>query len=432
MQPAQTSDPFAVAADILDPPVSPEADKLEQAWLKAARDKQIEPADNWFIWLLLAGRGFGKTRVGAEWVRKKALAQANQRIAVVAATYPDGRDTCVEGESGLLAVIPDRLIVNWNRSMGELDLTNGTHIKLFTAEKPERLRGPQHHWAWCDELAAWQYPETWDQLMFGLRLGVAPKVVVTTTPKPTDLIRELVERRDVHLTTGSMRENIENLAATVVAELEAKYGGTRLGRQELDAEILEDIEGALWSRDMIENLRLSDAPAGFKRVVVGVDPSGGGQSEVGIVAAGIDAQGHAYVLEDGSGHLSPNAWAAKATGIYTERRADRIVGESNYGGDMVENVIRQADPTVAYKAVTATRGKLLRAEPIAALYEQGKVHHVGVFPELEDQMCTFIPGESKSPDRLDALVWALTELMLGRVKPDVAPIGVTGQSSWRG
>jgi len=432
--PQPTTNRWADVRDLVVPPDSGLPAELERAWLAQARDKQREPAGDWFVWLALAGRGWGKTRVGAEWTRKKALSKPNQRIAVIAPTIADARDTCVEGESGLLAVIPPELIVKWNRSMSELDLTNGTHIKMFSADEPERLRGPQHHWAWCDELAAWRYPNAWDQLMFGLRLlGGQPRVVVTTTPKPTPLIRELVARKDVHLSTGPTSENMANLAPSALAHLEAKYAGTRLGRQELEAEILEDIEGALWSREMIEACRVDKegAPGGYKRVVVGVDPSGGGQSEVGIVAAGLGADGHAYVLADGSGHLSPNAWGAKVTSLYTELEADRVVGERNYGGDMVQAIIRQSDPTVSYKDVSATRGKLVRAEPIAALYEQKKVHHVGAFPELEDQQCTYIPGESKSPDRMDALVWCLTELMLGRAKPMGGPLGVTGQSSWR-
>ena len=423
--------PFEVGADLIDPPDGLPGERLEDEWRKVARAKQIEPTDDWFIWLLLAGRGFGKTRVGAEWVRHRALATPNQRIAIVAATFADARDTCVEGESGLLAVIPEALRPKWNRSMGEMELINGTRIKLFSAEEPKRLRGPQHHWAWCDELAAWEYPEAWDQLMFGLRLGQRPQVVVTTTPKPIPLVKEMVKRTDAHVTTGSMRENVANLAASVVAELEAKYGGTRLGRQELEAEILEDVEGALWSHALIHNNRTDEHP-GLKRIVIGVDPAGGGQSEIGIVAAGVDHQGHAYVLKDHSGSMSPAAWGAKVAAAYTDLNADRVIGEGNYGGDMVENIVRQHDPQISYRKVTASRGKLIRAEPIAALYEQGRVHHVGTFPELEDQMTSYVPGESASPDRLDALVWALTELMLGgRTVPLTGPSGGTKQSSWR-
>lgn len=426
------ADPFRVAADLLDPPAFEHAADLETQWRQTARPKQLAPTGAWSAWLLLAGRGFGKTRTVAEWARSKAL-ERPVRIAVVAPTYADARDTVVEGESGLLNVIPRELIEKWNRSMGELDLVNGTHFKLFSADEPERLRGPQHHYAICDELAAWRYPETWDQLMFGLRLGERPQAVIATTPKPVPLVRELVKRDDVHVTTGSTFENEANLAKAALDQMRARYEGTRLGRQELHAEILDDLEGALWTRQMIEDAHLSvgEAPAAFSRIVIGVDPSGGGGAETGIVAAGLH-NGRGYVLADRSGHYTPAGWGAAVATLYDELDADRVVGEANYGGDMVENVIRQAHAKISYRAVTASRGKLLRAEPIAALYEQGKVSHVGTLPDLEDQMCSYIPGESASPDRLDAMVWALTDLMLGRSKPIMDAVSVTGQSSWRG
>ena len=429
---AAVADPFAVAADLLDPPTLQGVADLERQWQATARAKQIAPAGAWAVWLLLAGRGFGKTRTVSEWGRSKAL-ERPVRIAVVAPTYADARDTVVEGESGLLSVIPHDMISKWNRSMGELDLINGTHFKLFSADEPERLRGPQHHYAICDELAAWRYPETWDQLMFGLRLGENPQVVVATTPKPVQLVRELVKRDGVHVTTGSTFENEANLAKAALDQMRARYEGTRLGRQELYAEILDDLEGALWTRSMVEQAHEMgrDAPSSFARIVIGVDPSGGGGAETGIVAAGLH-NGKAYVLDDRSGHYTPAGWGAAVATLYDELDADRVVGESNYGGDMVENIIRQAHPKISYRAVTASRGKLLRAEPIAALYEQRKVGHVGVLAELEDQMCSYVPGESESPDRLDAMVWALTDLVLGKSKRMVGPLSVTGQSSWRG
>lgn len=356
------------------------------------------------------------------------------RIAVVAPTYADARDTCVEGESGLLGVLPKRLLKTWNRSLGELETVNGSHIKLFSADTPERLRGPQHHFAWCEELAAWEYPETWDQLQFGLRLGERPRVVVTTTPKPTLLIKQLLTRADCHVTRGSTFDNAANLAPAALEQLRLRYEGTRLGRQELYAEVLEDIEGALWSRGMIETSR-GVGPYAYKRVVVGVDPSGGGGSEQGIVVAGLGKDGRFYVLDDRSCLLSPDGWGRRVVDAYHEHTADRVVGEGNFGGDMVEHTIRTVDPNVSYRKVTASRGKRLRAEPVVALYEQGRVTHVGRFGALEDQMCSWVPDadyEQASPDRLDALVWAITELMTGRSGTDAAPVSLRQSSYWRG
>lgn len=392
--------------------------KARACWLLATADRinQRTPPGDWYAWLILAGRGWGKTRTGAEDQAHFALSQPGSRLAVVAPTYADARDTCVEGESGLLSVIPPPCVRDWNRSLGELVLANGSRFKLFSADEPERLRGPQHHRAWCDELAAWKHPEAFDQLLFGLRLGERPRVVVTTTPKPVRLIRELLQRRDVHVTRGSTFENAANLAPAALAQLRERYEGTRLGRQELYAEVLDDVPGALWTRTPLDALRVQQAPD-LLRVVVGIDPavtSGESADETGIVVAGRGVDGHAYVLADLSCRLSPNGWAKRAVTAYHERQADRIVAEVNNGGEMVELTIRTVDPTVSYKAVHASRGKRTRAEPVAALYEQGKVHHVGGLPDLEDQMCTYVPDAyDGSPDRVDALVWALTELMLG-------------------
>ena len=341
------------------------------------------------------------------------------RIAVVAPTYADARDTCIEGDSGLRRVLPSSCIEAWNRSLGEMILTNGTRYKLFSADEPERLRGPQHHRAWADELGAWRYPETWDQLLFGLRLGDDPRVVVTTTPKPTPLIRSLIKNGRSVLTRGSTFDNAENLAPAALAQLREKYEGTRLGRQELEAELLDDVPGALWTRAMVDGSRVRKMPE-LRRVVVAVDPSGtkGGEDagdDIGIVVAGLGIDGKGYVLSDKSCNLSPDGWGKRAVSAYHEFKADRIVAERNFGGAMVEHVIRTVDRTASYKEVTASRGKVARAEPVAALYEQGRVHHVGAFAALEDQMCALTSdgyvGEG-SPDRVDALVWALTELMI--------------------
>lgn len=365
-------------------------------WRLLARQKQLTPDGSWYVWLVLAGRGWGKTRTGAEDQAHYAMTHPGARLAVVAPTYGDARDTCVEGESGLLQSIPAPLVAEWNRSLGELILVNRTRFKLFSADEPERLRGPQHHRAWCDELAAWKYPEAFDQLVFGLRLGTDPRVVVTTTPKPTNLIRELVGRSDVCVTRGHTFENADNLAPAALAQLKERYEGTTLGRQELYAEILDDMPGALWKRSMLDACRADNHPD-LARVVVGVDPSGGstdGHDEQGIVVAGrgVDAQG--YVLADYSCRLSPDGWGRRAVQAYLDHAADRILVEKNFGGDMAISTIQTAAKvmgvTVPVFPVTASRGKALRAEPVAALYEQARMHHVGAFPELEDQLCVAI------------------------------------------
>ncbi len=388
------------------------------AWRLTARPEQLTPPGDWFGWLLLAGRGFGKTRTGAEDQAKYAIEHPGARIAVVAPTYADARDTCVEGDSGLETILGRYgVLAQWNRSLGELTLTNGSRFKLFSAEEPDRLRGPQHHRAWCEELAAWDRPETWDQLLFGLRLGTRPQVVITTTPRPTPLVRSLLKRQDVHVTRGSTFDNAPNLAPSALAQLRDRYEGTRLGRQELYAEVLEDVEGALWTSQQLEYLRVPTAPE-LRRVVVAIDPavtSADDSDETGIIVAGQGADGHVYVLADLSTRDSPQAWMRRALAAYDEHHADRLVAEVNNGGDLIEAMVRsQVGSRVAYRKVTASRGKRTRAEPVAALYEQGRVHHVGGLPQLEDQMCSWTPDAGGSPDRLDALVWAVTDLALGR------------------
>ena len=386
-------------------------------WWKTARSNQKTPKGDWNTWLVLAGRGWGKTRTGAQDVAFYGLTKPNSRIAIVTPTFGDGRDTCVEGVSGLLSCISPDLIENWNRSIGELKLKNGTIYKTFTAEQPDRLRGPQFHRAWCDELGSWANPETFDQLLFGLRLGDKPQCVITTTPKPTELLKSLVNAKDVHLTKGNTFENVNNLAQSAVAKLKEKYEGTRLGRQELYAEILEDVEGALWNRNMIQEcLMKTDEEIIFKRIVVAIDPAvtqNKSSSETGIVIAGIGQDNLYYVIDDISGKYSPDGWARKSIEAYYKYDADKIIAEVNNGGDLVEKVVRTIDMNVNFGSVRATKGKYLRAEPVSALYEQNRVIHKKAFPFLEDQMCNYNPiSYTGSPDRLDALVWALTELTL--------------------
>ena len=389
-------------------------------WLLTARPEQITPQGNWRIWLVMAGRGWGKTLTGAQDLAYHALWNDGARLAIIAPTHADARDTCVEGPSGLLSVLPRECIASWNRSLSELNLKNGSKFKLFSADEPERLRGPQFHRAWADELAAWKSPQAFDQLMMGLRLGKHPQLVITTTPKPISIIKDLVKRvgKDLFLTRGRSEENAGNLAPQVLADLRERYGGTRLGRQELDAEIVEDMEGALWSHAALDAARIADIPDNLERIVIAIDPAVTSHSksdETGLVAAGRSTDGKFYILADASGQMSPDSWARRAISMRDELGADLIIGEVNEGGDLIERMLRLADPYVSYKGVRATKAKAVRAFPVAALYERGIVHHVGMLPALEDQMCKFTGQGLKdgSPDRVDAMVWAMTELMQG-------------------
>ena len=373
--------------------------------------------------MLLAGRGFGKTRTGAEFVRAEVEAERASRVALVAPTAADARDVMVEGESGILAISPP-----WNRPLYEpskrrVTWPNGAIATLYSADEPERLRGPQHDLAWPDELAAWRYPEAWDQLMFGLRLGSKPRVVVTTTPRPTRLIRELLASPTTVVTRGSTFDNRANLAPAFFEQVIRKYEGTRLGRQELYAEVLDDVPGSLWTRAMLEAANQPHPPPDLVRVVVAIDPavtSGEDSDETGIVVAGLGTDGLAYVLADRTCRMSPDGWARRAVTALDEFKADRIVAEVNNGGDLVEATIRTVRRDVPYRKVTASRGKRVRAEPIAALYEQARVKHAPGLAALEDQMLAFLPeGSEGSPDRVDALVWALTELIPNAGSPQI-------------
>jgi phage terminase large subunit-like protein len=391
-----------------------ECTALLDDWKFWARRDQLAPEGNWRTWLVLAGRGWGKTRVGAEWVR--AQVQHYSIVNLVAPTADDARDIMIEGESGILAVCPDAERPEYLPSKRRLEWPNGARSLIFTADEPDRLRGKQHMRLWADELASWRYQDAWDQAMLGLRIGADPRVVATTTPRAIPRITGLMAEPSTIVTRGVSYDNAENLAPAFLAEIIKRYEGTRMGRQELLAEILNDIPGALWTRSMLEANRVREAPD-MTRVVVAIDPSGGsteGHAEVGLVVAGRGADGHAYVLRDASERLSPERWASRAVALYRELRADRIVAEANFGGAMVESTIRTVDPEVSFKLVNASRGKRARAEPVVALDEQGKIHHVGSLPTLEDQLCEWVPDAGDpSPDRLDARVWAVTELMLG-------------------
>ncbi|MBX3509247.1 MAG: DNA-packaging protein [Parvibaculum sp.] len=387
---------------------------LAHDWHFWARDDQLPPEGEWTTWLVLGGRGAGKTRAGAEWVQAEVMAGRAGRIALIGETFADAREVMIDGPSGLRAIAREER-PKFEVTRKRLVWPNGAVAHVFSAGEPDSLRGPQFDAAWGDELAKWRYAEAaWDMLQFGLRLGERPRQVMTTTPRPVPILKRLIADRTTAVTRASTHANRAHLADGFFRSVIARYEGTRLGRQELDAELIGDNPDALWNRELIEQGRIAKAPA-LVRVVVGVDPpiTGGEKSdECGIVCAGVAPDGHVYVLDDRSmGRLSPLAWAKRVAGCFRAHEADRIVAEANQGGEMVESVMRQELPLAPIRLVRATRGKVARAEPVAALYERGLVHHVGAFAKLEDQMCDWTPGQ-KSPDRLDALVWALTELML--------------------
>lgn len=396
--------------------------ELKWNWAFWARPNQLAPEGDWNTWLVMAGRGFGKTRMGAEWIREKAHAYPGCRIALVAETAADARDVMIKGDSGLLNCDPTLTEDSWSPTNRCLTWPNGTKAYTYNGTTPDQLRGPQHHFAWVDELAKFEYmQDAWDQCQFGLRLGIHPQVLVTTTPRPMPLIKKLVKDPDTVVTYGATLDNSANLASNTIKQLYERYGNTRLGRQELEGEILEDVPGALWNREAIDSARVTEAPD-LERIYVAIDPavsSEEGSDETGIVVVGFarDNDGYArgYVLEDGTLKGSPEEWAKKAVNLYRKWEADKIIAEKNQGGAMVETVIRTADRSVPIELVHASRGKYVRAEPISALYEQGRVHHVGRFDLLEDQMCLFSVDNVRntntgSPDRVDALVWGLTKL----------------------
>lgn len=385
-------------------------------WRAWARPTQRLPDGIWTYWLIMAGRGFGKTRTGAETVREW-VKRGEQYVNLIGATADDARDVMVQGESGILAVCPAWERPEYKPSQRCLLWPSGSKSLIFTADEPDRLRGKQHSKLWCDELAAWRYAESWDQAKFGLRLGANPQAIITTTPRPTRIVKELIADHGTHLTRGTTADNRENLAPAFFDAILKKYEGTRLGRQEIAGEVLDDNPNALFKRSDVDVGRVESVPQ-LMRVVVAIDPaatSNEGSDETGIVVAGVDAKGDGYILADKSMQASPEGWARAAILAYEANKADRIVAESNNGGEMIAAVIRSVDDGVPVKLVTASRGKAIRAEPVAALYEQHRIHHVGSFPALEDQMVEFDPSDpsAKSPDRMDAMVWAITELMLG-------------------
>lgn len=411
-------------------------DELYYVWEAWARPNQIPPEINpvtgrpWFVCLYNCGRGFGKSRVASEWVRKKV--RKVPLVSLIGATADDARDIMIEGDSGILRCCPKDERPYYAKSDRALKWPNGALSLVFTADEPDRLRGKQHMAVSADEIMSWRYSESFDQMILGLRLGPCPQVLATTTPRPTALLKSIIADKDTITIRGSTYDNAKNLAPQFIAKIQEKYEGTRLGRQEIYAEILDDVPGALWSRARIDELRVAVAPE-MQRMVVAVDPSGGASAESdeqGIVACGRGIDGDGYCLGDYSCSLSPDGWGKRAVTAYVDLQADVLVAEKNYGGDMVEHVIKTAardmGVTVNFKFTTSTRGKVVRAEPIAALHEQGRQHHVGTFPKLEDQLCSFTntgivaapPSSGKgerrrgrmSPDRADAFVFAMSEL----------------------
>ncbi|MEM9421173.1 MAG: terminase family protein [Pseudomonadota bacterium] len=397
--------------------------KADCDWTFWARTDQIPPSgDDWTTWLILGGRGAGKTRTGAEWITQQVRGGC-RRIALVGETYEDVREVMISGPSGLTAVGFPGEQPTYEPSRHRLVWPSGAEAHIFSAEDPEGLRGHQFEAAWADELGKWrQADDTWSNLQLGLRLGERPRQVVTTTPRPIPLLKKLLADKRTAVSRASTYRNSGHLAETFLTEIAGAYEGTRLGQQELMGELVESHEGALWDWDLIEASRVSSCPQ-LSRIVVAIDPpvtSGPNADECGMVVAGTVGEGSArtaYVLHDASSAgLSPAAWAARAVALAKAHKADRIVAEVNQGGDLVEDLIRLADPDASYAGVRATRGKFIRSEPIAALYEKGRVKHVGAFPNLEGQMTTFTGSKAEgSPDRLDALVWALTYLMLGPI-----------------
>jgi phage terminase large subunit-like protein len=403
-----------------------EQQMLNRDWRMWGRDGKQLPPDgaDWRSWLILGGRGAGKTRAGAEWVKAQALGNWRQdeshaeRIAIIGPTLEQARAVMIEGKSGLLSIHMEAERPRYEPSKRLITWPNGAIAQVFSADEPESLRGPQFDAAWCDELAKWRLAEpVWDMLAFALRLGEQPRVVITTTPRPVPLVKKLLGDATTVVTRTATFDNESYLAKSFIADVTERYGGTRLGRQELQGELIEDDPDALFRRAMIEAARVKAVPE-MKRIVIAVDPPashGKKANACGIVCAGLGVDGLAYVLDDHSlERAKPMQWAERVVTLYHARAACRVVAEVNQGGAMVEQILREVDPALSFRAVHATRGKRARAEPVAALYEQGRVRHAGVFPELEDEMCSVLAEGMKSPDRMDALVWAVSDLLLRR------------------
>jgi len=402
-------------SDLPDAALLPFLYDWEGIW---ARDSQLMPETDWLTWLVCGGRGYGKTRCGSEAVVSVQKDESAGRIALIAPTSADARDVMIEGPSGILSVAPPWNKPKYEPSKRRLTWKNGARAHLYSAEEPERLRGPQHDFAWADEIAAWSDgSQVWNQLQLGLRVGDRPRAVATTTPKAVPLVIELLKDPKCHVTRGNTYENTA-LPESYLANMRRIFSGTRLGRQEIEAELLTDNPGALFNQVIVDKARLATAPT-LSRVVISIDPaptSDRGSDETGIIASGRDDQGHGYVLEDHSLRGSPDEWARAAVKAFHKYKADMIVAEINVGGEMVESVLRSVDPNIPFKAVRAMKGKSKRAEPIAALYEQGKIHHCGTnedFEKLERQMRVFTGANGRRDDRSDAMCWGMHELLLG-------------------
>lgn len=403
-----------------------ERKELGWHWRLWARPEQLAPEGDWRSWLILAGRGFGKTRAGAEWVRSIAEADPAARIALVGASLGEVRAVMVEGESGILAISRPAAVPVFEPSLKRITWLNGAMAQIYSAAEPESLRGPQHSHAWCDEVAKWDNVNgkalaAWDNLAMGLRLGEEPRLLATTTPRAVPLVRRLIEEEGAVIVRGRTEDNESNLPERFVRAVRKAYGRSLLARQELDGELIEDVPGALWNRALIERCREKSVPKDLGRIVVGVDPpAGSGGDACGIIVVGLGEDGVARVLADATLQKpSPERWARAVAQAASAWAADRVIAEANQGGEMVASVLRAAELSLPLRLVHATRGKVARAEPVAALYEAGRVRHAGDFPALEDELCGLIAGGTyqgpgRSPDRADALVWALTELMLGR------------------
>lgn len=408
-----------------------QAEALRYQWGLWARDEQLWPLGDWTGWLIVTGRGWGKNRTSSELVRHFVKAGLARRVGLIARTASDSRDVQVEGESGILNVHQTFDAPRFESTKRRVTWANGAQATIFTADEPEMLRGPQHDLIVADEIATWRFRDAWDNAMLGLRLGSHPRWVATTTPKSVPLLLELLaeakpakKRKDglyesqseIVVTTGSVYDNIANLPPTFIQRIIKRYEGTRLGIQELYGQLLKDDPAALWKRDTIHALRVTSAPA-LRKVVVGVDPAASvseDAADTGIIAAGVGVDGHGYILGDYTLHGLPHQWASKVVSAFRGHQSNAVIAETNHGGDMVVATILTEDKFIPVRKVTASRGKFVRAEPVANLYERGLVHHVGTFPELEDQLCTWVPGDDhqRSPDRLDAMVWALSDLML--------------------
>src|SRR5665647_2021171 len=402
-----------------------ELELIENDWLFLAREEQLPP-DGWgtdgcFIWNVRAGRGYGKTRMSAEVFIHAVQFGGYKYPNLAGSTAEDVRDIMIEGESGILACAPKEFYPEFIPSLKKLIWPNGVVTHVYYGSEPDKARGPQSDFLWCDELSKWQRAEeTFDNLLMGLRLGQDPLCIVTSTPRPTKFLIDLEKRTDKQrrpstiTTRGRTQDNFKNLSPVFISTIISKYEGTRLGRQELEGQFLDDNPDALWKRADIDDTKVHEIPQ-LTYVVVGVNPaatSKAGSDDTGIVVAGMDGRGHYYILGDYTIHGTPQAWGTAAITAYHKHQANMIVGETNNGGEMVEHTIKTIDQNIPFKAVHASRGKAIRAEPVSALYEQGKVHHFGTFPELEDQCCEWVPGANKSPDRVDALVWAISQLII--------------------